>query len=141
VSVRSSTFGISERPLAAAVDIGADNVGLGAGALAHVDEVSDPGLDPRLKASSVSVAPVEHLVFVEDDWHAQAVRPDVGDERLELLALHQREHAGERVGTPAPVRIGPAPRARQWPSLFWSWALLPSLVILEGYSGNMATLA
>src|SRR5262245_61220309 len=44
-----------------------------------------------------AVAPVEDHALVQDDWLVQAVLLDVGDERLELLALHQGEIFGERV--------------------------------------------
>src|SRR2546427_7509470 len=43
----------------------------------------------------VPIASVEDFALVENDRFALAVLSDVGDERVELLALHQGEQAGE----------------------------------------------
>src|SRR6516162_6056749 len=47
-------------------------------------------------AGEISIASVEDFAPVNYDGLAQAVRLDVGDERVELLALHQGEDVGER---------------------------------------------
>src|SRR5262249_33738733 len=51
-------------------------------------------------------ATVEDHSIICDDWLAQAVRLDVGDERVELLALHQREDVGERMKLEAIAVVG-----------------------------------
>src|SRR5262245_42121168 len=54
-------------------------------------------LDTGLQAGAVAMAAVKDHVLEQDDALAQAVHLDVGDERLELGAFHQREDVGERV--------------------------------------------
>src|SRR5215471_2670873 len=54
-------------------------------------------LDAGYETRAIPVAPVEDHAFMEVDWLAAAVRLDVGDERLELSALHQREDVRERM--------------------------------------------
>src|SRR5262249_31532428 len=53
--------------------------------------------DARRLAGAVSVAPVENLAFIKNNRVLQSVRPDVGNECIELRALHQREEVRERM--------------------------------------------
>jgi hypothetical protein len=45
----------------------------------------------------IAIAPIEYFPLIEHDRLAQAVGLDVGDQSVELPALHQREDVGERV--------------------------------------------
>ena len=54
-------------------------------------------LDADGLASAKAVAAVENRPLKEDDGLPQAVRPHVGDEAVELLALEQWKKVGERV--------------------------------------------
>src|SRR5262249_3324184 len=63
-----------------------------------IDQTEKTGqLDAGSQAGAIAVAPVEDLIFIEVDFLVAAVRLDVGDERVELLALHQWKDVGERV--------------------------------------------
>src|SRR5262245_26413761 len=76
-----------------AVDVGGDDVG---GRI-----ITGKGPEGRLNigsnAGAITIAPVEDHAVEHDDRLDESVRLDVGDERVELLALHQREDVGERV--------------------------------------------
>src|SRR5262249_5124079 len=48
-------------------------------------------------ASAVAVAPVKNFVLVKNNRLPLAVRLNVGNERIKLLALHQGEHICERM--------------------------------------------
>src|SRR5262245_16082662 len=76
-----------------AVDVGGDHEGGGIIAL----EVPRHHLDAGLAAGAIPIAAVEDFVLEDGDGLAQAVRLDVGDQLVELGALHQREDVGERV--------------------------------------------
>src|SRR6516165_12256501 len=79
-----------------AVNVGADDVGSGVldKGIAINDGSRGEG-EARRRKGAVTVAPIQDHLFIEDDGHAQAVRLDVGDEPVELLALHQGEDVGE----------------------------------------------
>src|SRR5262249_29010432 len=49
------------------------------------------------KAGAIPIPAVANFALVEIDGLALPVLLDVGDQRVELLALHQREDVGERV--------------------------------------------
>src|SRR5262249_2980770 len=82
-----------------AMDVGADDVG-GGGLIAHIEHVVDrvvAKIDARRETGAITVAPIEDHPLIELDALAQTVRLDIGDKRVELLALHQREDVRERV--------------------------------------------
>src|SRR6516165_11849922 len=85
--------------------VGRDNEGDGHH-LAHLAELDDIRRYSRRQARTISVAPVEDFVFVENDRLEQPGRLDVGDERVELRALHQREDVRERVELEFLIRGG-----------------------------------
>ena len=55
-------------------------------------------LDASDLAGAKSVPAVQHRPLKEDDGLPQAIRPDVGDELVEIGALQQWKKVGERVG-------------------------------------------
>jgi hypothetical protein len=59
--------------------------------------VARGGFEAGLQAGTIAVTPVEDFAFVQEDRIVKPVLLDVGDERVELGALHQREEIGERV--------------------------------------------
>jgi hypothetical protein len=61
-------------------------------------ECLEDWLNANLQAGAVAVAPIEDHALIKRDRLLQAVRLDVGDQRVELGAFHQREHGGDRVG-------------------------------------------
>ena len=90
-------------------------------------EFEESRLDSGGLARSVAIAPVEDHAFVNRDRLEQAVRPDVGDERIESLALEQRQDVGVGVGfhlgSIAPVARGKnRPYASTQSSAIMRWA-------------------
>src|SRR5262245_19347643 len=53
--------------------------------------------DAQSLQCTIAIATVKYLAPVEHDWFVHPVRLDVGNQRVELRALHQREHVRERV--------------------------------------------
>lgn len=61
-------------------------------------EVPEVRLDLCHLARIPPVAPVEDQAFINPDRFEQPVRPDIGDQRVERLALEEGQEAGVRVG-------------------------------------------
>jgi hypothetical protein len=88
------------------VNVSADDVGGGVIDLAFAVPAGHTALDTSHIARAIPVAPVKDHPVVDDDWLAQPVRLDVGNERVELLALHQGEDVSERMKLEAIAAVG-----------------------------------
>jgi hypothetical protein len=86
-------FGSQVKAVKVAADHEGDGVGFGA------LEVLGPHFDASLATGAIPIAAVENFALVEVDFHslAQTVLANVGDQRIEIHAFHQREHVGQRV--------------------------------------------
>src|SRR5437867_8684620 len=73
-------------------------------------------LDFGLQTGPVAIPPIENYVLKDGDRLAQAVHPDVGDERVEWLVLQERKNVRQRMkfegGHDADLPSAVAPTAR-----------------------------